>query len=255
MSINPRRTVLLICDVQDRFRGAIHAFDAMSSNIQKMIRAAQILDMRVLTTEQNPKALGGTIQELGIDKLPQHLNMGVFPKSKFSMMTPEVLRTLGGKWAESVGGPAGTGNTEEVERVIIVGIESHVCVTQTILDSIPLSKYKPIVVADAVSSCNAAEVPIALDRLARAGAEPHGRADEEVAPSSWETRRTPASRSLQTSSRSTRTARPRRSTSSSRLRCKRACIQRLELKHIQQLSSVEDNRGVTKTKYAYALYA
>lgn len=171
MSINPRRTVLLICDVQDRFRGAIHAFDAMSSNIQKMVRAAQVLDMRVLTTEQNPKALGATIQELGIDKLPKHLNMGVFPKSKFSMMTPEVLQTLGGRWADSVGGPAGSSTTEEVDRVIIVGIESHVCVTQTILDSIPLSKYKPIVVADAVSSCNAAEVPIALERLARAGAE------------------------------------------------------------------------------------
>lgn len=171
MSINPRRTVLLICDVQDRFRAAIHGFDAMSSNIQKMIRAAQILDMRVLTTEQNPKALGATISELGIDKLPQHLNMGVFPKSKFSMMTPEVLRVMGGKWAESVGGPAGSANTEEVERIIIVGIESHVCVTQTILDALPLSKNKPIVVADAVSSCNAAEVPIALDRLARAGAE------------------------------------------------------------------------------------
>lgn len=171
MSINPRRTVLLICDVQDRFRAAIHGFDAMSSNIQKMIRAAQILDMRVLTTEQNPKALGATIGELGIDKLPQHLNMGVFAKSKFSMMTPDVLRAMGGRWAESVGGPAGAANTEEVERVIIVGIESHVCVSQTILDAIPLSKHKPIVVADAVSSCNAAEVPIALERLARAGAE------------------------------------------------------------------------------------
>lgn len=171
MSINPRRTVLLICDVQDRFRAAIHGFDAMSSNIQKMIRAAQILDMRVLTTEQNPKALGPTIQELGVDKLPKHLNMGVYPKSKFSMMTPEVLRIMGGRWAASVGGAAGEVIGEEIERIIIVGIESHVCVTQTILDALPLSTHKPIVVADAVSSCNAAEVPIALQRLARAGAE------------------------------------------------------------------------------------
>lgn len=53
--------------------------------------------------------------------------------------------------------------------VIIVGIESHVCVLQTTLDLLELG-VAVHVAADGVSSCNAQEVPIALERLRSAGA-------------------------------------------------------------------------------------
>lgn len=52
--------------------------------------------------------------------------------------------------------------------VIIVGIETHICVTQTALDLLAQG-HKVYILADGVSSCNAAERPVALSRLAREG--------------------------------------------------------------------------------------
>jgi isochorismate hydrolase len=52
---------------------------------------------------------------------------------------------------------------------IIVGIESHICVTQTTLDLLR-SEHKVYVIADGVSSCNKEEVPVALARLRHEGA-------------------------------------------------------------------------------------
>lgn len=50
-----------------------------------------------------------------------------------------------------------------------MGIESHICVTQTTLDLLN-NGHKVYILADGVSSCNPQEVPIALDRLRAAGA-------------------------------------------------------------------------------------
>ncbi len=58
---------------------------------------------------------------------------------------------------------------EEKREVVVVGIESHICVTQTTLDLLR-EGHKVYVIADAVSSCNAQEVPIALARLRAEGA-------------------------------------------------------------------------------------
>lgn len=52
---------------------------------------------------------------------------------------------------------------------VIVGIESHICVTQTTLDLLR-EGHKVYVLADGVSSCNPQEVPIALNRLRAEGA-------------------------------------------------------------------------------------
>lgn len=52
---------------------------------------------------------------------------------------------------------------------VIVGIESHICVTQTALDLLQAG-HKVYVLADAVSSCNREEVPLALARLRAEGA-------------------------------------------------------------------------------------
>lgn len=54
-------------------------------------------------------------------------------------------------------------------EAVIVGIESHICVTQTTLDLLRAG-HKVYVLADGVSSCNKEEVPIALARLRAEGA-------------------------------------------------------------------------------------
>jgi len=58
---------------------------------------------------------------------------------------------------------------EPNSSVAIIGIESHVCVTQTALDLLKAG-HNVYILADAVSSANPEEVPVALRRLAAAGA-------------------------------------------------------------------------------------
>ncbi|ORY34941.1 Isochorismatase hydrolase [Naematelia encephala] len=151
--IDPKSTVLLICDVQERFRSAIFGFDAMVGTISKMVKAAQLLEIPVITTEQNPRALGSTIPELGLSSLPPNLDLGTFSKTRFSMTIPSITSIL---------------QERSVKWAIIVGIESHVCVLQTAL-SLLETDTKPYILADGVSSCNRQEIPVALERMRHDG--------------------------------------------------------------------------------------
>lgn len=74
-------------------------------------------------------------------------------KTAFSMVVPQVADLLVGQKLS----------------VIVVGIETHICVTQTTIDLLRRG-HKVYLLADGVSSCNELERPIALARLAREGA-------------------------------------------------------------------------------------
>jgi len=116
---------------------------------QKLLRAASILNIPVYATTQNAARLGATCSELELSDAIEHAD-----KSLFSMWVPSIARHF-----ESTA-PA---------EIVIVGIESHICVTQTALDALA-NGHKVYVLADGVSSCNPQEVPIALARLRQAGA-------------------------------------------------------------------------------------
>ncbi|KAL9936963.1 hypothetical protein V8E36_004198 [Tilletia maclaganii] len=159
--ISARSTAVFVCDMQERFRTAIHGFDHVVNASAKVLCAAQILQLPVFTTEQNPKALGATVAPLLdiIKTLPPTSAEAIHPKTRFSMVLPDVTD----RWLES----AAEGG---VKSVIMTGIESHVCVLQTTLDLLERG-LQVHVLADAVSSCNAEEIPIALARLRQAGAQ------------------------------------------------------------------------------------
>jgi hypothetical protein len=116
---------------------------------QKMIKAAGILAIPIYATTQNRNRLGETCPELEIPSAVVHVD-----KTAFSMCVPELMS----KFSSTT--PA---------EIVIVGIESHICVTQTTLDLLA-EGHKVYVLADGVSSCNPQEVPIALARLRAAGA-------------------------------------------------------------------------------------
>ncbi|WWC93053.1 uncharacterized protein L201_008017 [Kwoniella dendrophila CBS 6074] len=154
--MSARRPLLLICDVQERFRSAIYGFDHMKSTVCKMIQAAKIVQIPTLITEQNPKALGTTISEI-TDLLQAEKHLGTFSKTRFSMLTEDTKPHLV------------KGN---YDTYIVTGIESHVCVLQTTLDLLRLpSKPEVYVISDGISSCNKAEIAIALRRMELAGAK------------------------------------------------------------------------------------
>ncbi|KAI9826324.1 MAG: hypothetical protein M1832_000241 [Thelocarpon impressellum] len=144
-----KNPVLLICDLQEKFRPAIWEFPKVIATTHKMLKASEILSIPVLATTQNASKLGGTVAELPIERAG-----AVVDKTAFSMCVPDILARL----------PPGAPN-----ECVIVGIESHICVTQTTLDLLAAG-HKVYVLADGVSSCNAGEVGIALRRLASEGA-------------------------------------------------------------------------------------
>ena len=125
------RCSLLICDIQERFRPVIHRFDAVAKRTAFLTQCCQSLQVPIIITEQNPRALGSTVSE--IKQVLDESRAKVFSKMQFSMLTPEVEEAL-------------TGN-----QIILCGIESHVCVLQTALDLIERG-LEVHLVCDATSS-------------------------------------------------------------------------------------------------------
>ena len=132
----------------------------MVSTTQKMLKAAQILDIPVFASTQLRDKLGATAEELGLDTAEGVQTKANADKSAFSMWIPEIQKAL-----KDLSGT----NTTEKREIVIVGIESHICVTQTTLDLLR-EGHKVYVLADGVSSCNPQEIPIALNRLRAEGA-------------------------------------------------------------------------------------
>jgi len=114
-----------------------------------MIKASNVLNIPIYATTQNRARLGETCSELSIPNAVVHAD-----KTAFSMWIPSIAEHF---------------SSAAPSEVVIVGIESHICVTQTTLDLLA-NGHKVYVLADGVSSCNVQEVPIALARLRAAGA-------------------------------------------------------------------------------------
>lgn len=115
---------------------------------KKLLKAASILDIPVYATTQNRARLGETCSELNLSKAVEHVD-----KTAFSMWIPELAQHFDSKKMS----------------IAIVGIESHICVTQTTLDALR-NGHQVYIIADGVSSCNREEVGIALERLRKEGA-------------------------------------------------------------------------------------
>ncbi|CAG5123516.1 unnamed protein product [Candidula unifasciata] len=133
-NIRLTQTVLFVCDMQERFRPAVKFFNEIAEVSGRLTEASRILGIPLIVTEQYPKGLGSTVPEVNISNA-----VGIFPKTKFSMLIPEVdekMRALCG------------GN---VHHVILCGVEAHVCIQQTVIDLLNRD-IEVHVLADAVSS-------------------------------------------------------------------------------------------------------
>ncbi|KAI5863112.1 isochorismatase [Durotheca rogersii] len=149
---------IFICDIQEKFRNAIWEFDKVVFTTQKVLRAAQTLKIPVYVTTQNAAKLGATVPEV-LSLASAELTAVNADKTGFSMLAAAELAAHFGAVSEA----------QPRRAVAIVGIESHVCVTQTALDLLARG-HRVYVLADGVSSCNAGEVAVALARLRAEGA-------------------------------------------------------------------------------------
>lgn len=141
------RVALVVVDVQEGFRPAIDRFDDVVRRTAQLVQGARALDVPVLITEQYPKGLGVTVAEVG-----EHLE-GVTPieKTVFSAARADGFG-LGGR-----------------DQALVLGIEAHVCVSQTVHDLLA-DGVDVHVAADAVSSRSPEDRERALRRFEDAGA-------------------------------------------------------------------------------------
>ena len=153
--LRPETTLFLLCDVQERFRAGIHKMPSVIGGSKRMAAAAQELKIPLVVTEQYPKGLGHTVEELAAaTAYAAESGGGVFEKTLFSMCTPEVKATLG---------------KLEYTDAVIFGIEAHVCVQQTTLDLLEEGKNVHLCV-DALSSSQPVDRACGLQRAVRSGA-------------------------------------------------------------------------------------
>jgi nicotinamidase-related amidase len=140
---------LLVVDVQERLLPSIANAERLVWNIRRLIDGAKSLGVRVVATEQYPKGLGPTTPELAerLGEVPEKLafSCGGCPELF------EQLRDAG------------------VFKILVVGIEAHVCVQQTVMD-LMAEGFRVYLAVDAVSSRNALDHEIALRRMDSAGA-------------------------------------------------------------------------------------
>lgn len=151
--IRPDDTALLVIDIQERL------FNAMEKELKPaliktnaiLIKTARTFGMPVVVSEQYPKGLGPTITEIAelLSDIPR------IEKLYFSCFRDVHIR----KAIEAAG----------KLNVIVTGIETHVCVLQTVLDLLDAG-YNPVVASDAVLSRNASDRLAAIEAMRDAGA-------------------------------------------------------------------------------------
>jgi nicotinamidase-related amidase len=138
------RAALIVVDVQEGFR-PYPVFASVASSCAKLLQAARILDVPRLVSEQYPKGLGHTAPEVGLTDERR------IEKTVFSAARAEGF------------------DLEGRDQAIVCGIETHVCVSQTVHDLLERG-VEVHVPADAVGSRHEIDYERGLERMERAGA-------------------------------------------------------------------------------------
>jgi hypothetical protein len=153
-----------VCDIQEKFSSAVAGFDHVAHNTSTMLRAIDAMQSgwgtRVIMTEQVPEKLGPTVASVrDAARAVAGERRHRVSKTAFSMY--DVGKAFVGRNSLD-GSPV---------RHVVVGLEAHVCVMQTVLDLLANEPNGVVYVCvDAVSSIRLEDRAVALRRMERAGA-------------------------------------------------------------------------------------
>ncbi len=143
-------SLLLIIDMQPKFSRVCLGIEAVEKRTHFVAKVAKALGVPIFATEQVPDKMGGTNPELA-----ELLTEPAFPKTAFSAFGSDELAA---KLLES-----------DLPQIVLVGVESHICVTQTALDLLA-ADFEVFVVRDAITSRTQEANDITWQRLSDAGA-------------------------------------------------------------------------------------
>jgi nicotinamidase-related amidase len=142
-------SALLVVDVQEKLIGLIAQHERIVWNIGRLLDGAKALGVRAVATEQYPRGLGHTTKELAdrLGEIPEKLTFSCGG-------CPEVFEEL---------------RDAGIFKILVVGIEAHVCIQQTVLDLLA-DGFRVYLAVDAVGSRYEIDYETALRRMDSAGA-------------------------------------------------------------------------------------
>lgn len=147
--INKKKTGFILIDFQEKFMPVIKDVNLVTSNINIMIKASEILDIPLIVTEQYPKGLGKTSKKIKLPKkkyLIEKIDFSCFGSKKFIKKIKEL----------------------KVNSLVLFGLETHVCILKTALDALK-DNFNVHIVADAVSSRTLENKSLAIERMRQSG--------------------------------------------------------------------------------------
>jgi nicotinamidase-related amidase len=141
-------TALVVIDVQERLAPAIAGIRRIIWNIRRLVEGAKLLGLPVVATEQYPQGLGRSVPELAA-------HLGEVPaKLSFSAMgCPGVFQGL---------------KERDISKLLLTGIEAHVCVQQTAMDLLAAG-WRVYLAVDAVGSRAELDAQTAIRRMDSSG--------------------------------------------------------------------------------------
>jgi nicotinamidase-related amidase len=142
-------TGLLVVDMQEKLLKLIPGHERVIWNCRRLIDGAKVLGIPVAATEQYPQGLGPTTGELA-SRLP-----GIPAKLAFSCGE---CAPIFEQWQQ-----------QGIFKILVVGIEAHVCVQQTVMDLLG-EAYRVFLAVDAIGARHAIDYDTAIRRMDSAGA-------------------------------------------------------------------------------------
>lgn len=147
---SPEKSVLVVIDVQEKLTPLMQEKDTLLKNIQILVQAAQVLDIPILWSEHVPEKIGTTVESIQrlmpTQKPIVKKDFSCCGEKNFTKALASLFR----------------------RQIIVTGIETHVCVYQTVAQLIE-RKYAVQVVADAVSSRASFNKDVGLERIKSCG--------------------------------------------------------------------------------------
>lgn len=140
-------TLLVVVDMQEPFLRGIHERERLTQNVQLLVQAAAILGVPVLPTLQYAERMGSVVPEI-------------------ASLLPDVIESLDKLSFSCVGSESFQSTLKALGRfqILLCGVETHICVSQTALDLTALG-YQIHVAADAVSARSLEKHKLGMERM------------------------------------------------------------------------------------------
>ena len=146
--LNIEDSLVLVIDIQEKLVKAVSKYSPVEKAC-KITKAANILNIPTIVTEQYPKGLGDTVEEIKNTTKADYIE-----KTTFSAYSTKEVAKIIKKYGK--------------KQIIIFGIEAHICVYQTVCELIE-NGYEVYFIKDASASRNKYEFKTGCELIKQKG--------------------------------------------------------------------------------------